>query len=243
MGRKALSLSRRIYQDLLGMIASGQLNSGDALPTEKELQQRYGVSRAPVRQALGRLEAEGRIRRTPGRGSEVIHPRLASWVRLSGFAHYYSRVADKVASRTLSVQTVPAEIQVASHFGLDTGAPILQIRRLRLVGGDPVAYMVNFFNFGLGVDLPDYDGEFFTMQDFLKQNLQRSEAEVEEDLVADSASLEVAELLQVHPDTPLLLVTRQGWDQDRCPVEISRYWVRTDVMSYRVSLSWEKAGG
>ena len=48
--------------------------AGTKLPTERELERRYGVSRNTLRKALKGLEAGGQIRREVGRGSFVVGP-------------------------------------------------------------------------------------------------------------------------------------------------------------------------
>lgn len=52
-------------------IASGVWGPGARLPTERELEQRFGVARNTLRKALKRLEAEGAIIRHVGRGTFV----------------------------------------------------------------------------------------------------------------------------------------------------------------------------
>jgi GntR family transcriptional regulator len=52
-------------------IISGKLKSDQAVPTEKELCQEFGVSRITVRQALLSLESDNLIRREQGRGTFV----------------------------------------------------------------------------------------------------------------------------------------------------------------------------
>ena len=51
------------------------LEEGDAVPPERELAARFGVSRETVRQALHELLVEGRIERR-GRGTVVSRPKL-----------------------------------------------------------------------------------------------------------------------------------------------------------------------
>jgi GntR family transcriptional regulator len=235
---QTLPLNKRIYADLLALIQGGELGPGAALPTEKEFQERYGVSRAPVRQALARLENEGHIRRTPGRGSEVLQLQVAPTVHLSGFAHFYNRLADSITSRILKVETVPADAEIVGHLRLEPGTPVLKVHRVRMVSGEPTAYMTNFFAMpAFALEFPDTGTEYFTLQQFIRQNFNRDEAEVQEDLVATIAPKEVAEVLHVAPGTPVLFVTRRGWDGQRQPVELSRYWARTDLTTYRTFLS------
>ena len=58
----------QLKQILNQAIESGELQIGRAIPTEMELMDRYGLSRATVRQAVLQLVNEGYLRRTKGTG-------------------------------------------------------------------------------------------------------------------------------------------------------------------------------
>lgn len=62
--------SDRAYDTIRAMILSGELSAGDPLG-EEALAVRCGVSRTPIREALGRLEADLLIRRTDSQRSFV----------------------------------------------------------------------------------------------------------------------------------------------------------------------------
>ncbi|MCL2884886.1 MAG: GntR family transcriptional regulator, partial [Oscillospiraceae bacterium] len=62
---------RKIYNDLLGQIRSGQLKPGDKVPTEEQLSATYSVSRITSKKAVEMLAGEGLVTRTPGRGTFV----------------------------------------------------------------------------------------------------------------------------------------------------------------------------
>ncbi|WP_309065248.1 GntR family transcriptional regulator [Microbacterium sp.] len=64
------ALADRVYDDLLRAIVTGELSPGAWLK-ERELSERFDVSRIPVRQALQRLESEGFVVTTPNRGAKV----------------------------------------------------------------------------------------------------------------------------------------------------------------------------
>jgi DNA-binding GntR family transcriptional regulator len=58
------------------LITDRALKPGSQLPTETDLASELYVSRTTIRNALTVLEQEGKIERTPGRGTIVRQPRL-----------------------------------------------------------------------------------------------------------------------------------------------------------------------
>lgn len=63
---------RRLYEDVVqqlqSLIASGRLEPGDQLPSERALADQLAVSRTSVREALRILEARGMVEARPGHG-------------------------------------------------------------------------------------------------------------------------------------------------------------------------------
>lgn len=67
--------STRIYEEIVRqvkvMIAEGRLKSGDQLPPERDLAEKFVVSRTSVREALRALESLGLVEIRPGEGTFV----------------------------------------------------------------------------------------------------------------------------------------------------------------------------
>src|SRR2546429_6547843 len=67
--------STRIYQEIVrqvkAMIAEGRLKSGDQLPPERDLAEKFVVCRTSVREALRALESLGLVEIRPGEGTFV----------------------------------------------------------------------------------------------------------------------------------------------------------------------------
>ncbi len=57
---------------LAAKIESGELESGDPLPSESYLQQQYGLARGTVRTAIKLLNDRGLARTIQGRGTYVL---------------------------------------------------------------------------------------------------------------------------------------------------------------------------
>ena len=64
------SLSSIISQEILGKIITGELSPGDKL-VENDYADKFGTSRAPVREAIYLLTTEGLVERIPRRGAVV----------------------------------------------------------------------------------------------------------------------------------------------------------------------------
>src|ERR1700752_1900901 len=61
------SIVDRVYEHLKAMAVSYEFKPGERL-TEGELARHLGLSRTPLREALNRLNTEGFLRFTPGKG-------------------------------------------------------------------------------------------------------------------------------------------------------------------------------
>lgn len=77
-GPHATSKPTVVAQELLAYIATGLYQPGDKLPSERELAQRFGVSRTVIREVLAALRIAGVIESRPGDGSYITmeHPNL-----------------------------------------------------------------------------------------------------------------------------------------------------------------------
>ena len=71
---KQSPLYEQIYMDIFNAITNGKYKPGERIPSEKELAEKYGVSRITSKKALEMLAEEGKIVRMAGKGSFVIEP-------------------------------------------------------------------------------------------------------------------------------------------------------------------------
>lgn len=71
MKQDAMPIYMDIYRDYYTQIMDGELENGAQLPTEKEICEKYFVSRITVQKALGKLAEQGLIIRISGKGTFV----------------------------------------------------------------------------------------------------------------------------------------------------------------------------
>lgn len=96
-----------IYTALLDAIDEGEYRAGARL-VETELAERFGVSRTPVREALGRLESQGVVQRDGRRGLTVA----ALDPDQLGELYDLREVLEGFAARLAARRASPAEIAV-----------------------------------------------------------------------------------------------------------------------------------
>ena len=120
-------------------LKDGSLLPGDALPTEEELQQLFGVSRSVVRQALASLADLGLIHRQRGRGSVVAAPNTLrrSVNRVGGLAEQAAAHGQHLQTRVLRLEAAPTPEDARAALGT---ARSWEIERVRHLEETPVIY-------------------------------------------------------------------------------------------------------
>jgi GntR family transcriptional repressor for pyruvate dehydrogenase complex len=103
-------ISEVIVEQVRLLMRQGQLSAGDRLPSERELCQRFGVSRVTVREALRMLEANGLVEiRVGARGGAFV---TAPTSRLVG-----EGIADLISLATLTAVEV-TEARMVFELGI-----------------------------------------------------------------------------------------------------------------------------
>ena len=127
------SLRHRIAESLRERLEAGEFVAGTRLPSEPELARRLGVSRSSLRSAITLLEADGLLRRMHGSGTFVIDRPLLRNDLSQNFG-----VSDLIAATGLEPGTAdarsacePAPADVAEAFGVEPGAALSVLRRVR----------------------------------------------------------------------------------------------------------------
>src|SRR6185295_15196054 len=96
----------QVKSEILALIAD--LPAGSAVPTERELAERFETSRTTVRQAIAELVVDGRLERTQGRGTFVAQPKLMQVRQLTSFSQDLQAQDRRPGSVMLRIDVQPA---------------------------------------------------------------------------------------------------------------------------------------
>jgi DNA-binding GntR family transcriptional regulator len=102
-----LTLWQRVYDHLRAAILSGRLEPGAEL-AEVPLSEELGVSRGPIREAIGRLASEGLVTVRPRRGAVVSPLSKEEFLELYQVREALERMAVKLAVRRLQPEDFAA---------------------------------------------------------------------------------------------------------------------------------------
>ncbi|HEY3868072.1 MAG TPA: GntR family transcriptional regulator [Actinocrinis sp.] len=136
--RSPVPKHRQLREILLNLIDT-DLEPDAPIPSERELGERFGLSRMTVRQAINQLVAEGRLYRVRGRGTFVSQPKMDLQIRLASFTEDMTRRGMVPASRTLSFERTEATPVLARQLEINPGEPVVRLVRLRYADSIPMA--------------------------------------------------------------------------------------------------------
>lgn len=217
-------------------ISAGDFDSGGRFPSESELQERFQVSRMTIRRALSELASEGFLVREQGRGSFVVRPRVQDQLRrLTSFTEDMQLRGLSTESRTLDFRVVQDE-EVAKKMEISVDEELVNLRRLRLVEGEPIAVQNAFIRHRFCPEIVErglQDGSLYkTLEEGYGLRLGRAVQMVE----AKPADEYEAKLLGLGVGQPVLVLERLTYLVDGEPIEYVRSAYRGDRYRFTVEL-------
>jgi len=194
---------------------------GQLIPSELELCQMYSVSRTTVRKALDHLTQEGLLYRIQGKGTFVAPPKLRE-----RFVHQAAGIYEDMASRGVTIRTqvleqavVPANKLVAPELQLVVGSPVIKLVRLRFVNDEPLLVSTSFLPYRLFPGLENEDFTNVSLYAVLREKYSVQLGHGTRLVEAVPCTDEEAELLQIAPATPLLVVSGTMYSTEGQPVD------------------------
>lgn len=224
-----IPLYYQIRTRLLEAIENGQLRPGDRVPSERELTERFSVSRMTARQALSELENQGYLHRVQGKGTFVATPKLEQpLVGLTSFTEEMRLRGLEPGAEVLAVGEVPAGKKAARALGVSETASVVRLERLRLAGGVPMALETAHIPVHLCPGLANADFHNQSLYRIMQERFGIRLVKAAQSLEAVPANAYESEILRVREGTPLLLLERVARDGDDKPVEFVRSLYRGD---------------
>jgi GntR family transcriptional regulator len=232
-----MPLYHQLYALLRQKIESGEIRTGELVPSEIMLSDLFGVSRITAKRALDDLEADRFVERRRGRGTTVsflYEPKILR-APLNSMLESLNVMGRETSVQVLSVGRVPASKAVADALKIDVGTAVEQAVRVRLNQGDPFAHYVSHTLVMEKTMTAQSMAQQTRLDWFRSQGLII--AHVEQTLSASAATPDVAQALQLSPGAPVLSLYRVYSDQNKRRVDLLQGLYRPDRFQYHIQLS------
>jgi Transcriptional regulators len=230
-----LPLYLRLARHLHTLIDANTIGNDGILPPERDLANRFGLSRVTVRKALQELESQGLLDIRHGAGSFIRHnPRVEQKLStLTGFSEDMVSRGMVASARWISRSTGQATPEEALSLDLSPGSMVSRLKRLRLANGVPMALEHSVLPARYLPDPMQLDGSLY---EYLRQNgiapfraLQRLKAALAEN--------QEAALLELKSGSPVLYIERRTTLENGAPLEFVKSHYRGDVYDFIVELN------
>lgn len=215
-------------------IERGHLGDNQALPSERDMAEKYGVSRVTVRRTLQRLIEQGVVYSEQGRGTFVAPAMVRRTGRfVNGFSEDTVARGGQPGQRILTVEPTLASMGMAGLLSTRVGHPLIHVRRVRFINHEPIGLQDAFVMAvgGLRIEQAELEASG-SLYKLMRQRFGVVPTEAVENLSADQAGEQEAELLNVPVGSPLLMCERVTFSERREPIEYCRM---SYVPSYRYS--------
>lgn len=234
-----------LYEQLKDIIElkinSGEYKAKEQIPSERELGEKYNVSRITVRQAIALAEQEGLVSKVHGVGTFVASPKIKQ--ELSTVADFQSTVSQLglIASTDLiDTNIITSDFKLSKILNTNVMEKVLNLQLLGYGDDSPIVYYNTFFPFELGEKIKKIAQLFidekrpFSTLDLYKEIEECTPTHVEQTFESLAAPVYLADILKVEPNFPLLRIT-SILHQDNIPLEYKEAYYRGDKYRFFIT--------
>ncbi|UTW04525.1 phosphonate metabolism transcriptional regulator PhnF [Amphritea atlantica] len=145
-----MAIYREIATQLRDEIGARYI-SGDLLPSENQLAERFDVNRHTVRRAIDELVQDGLVRRHQGLGCRVVQKPIDYALHdRAAFSHNLNQIGLGLETEVLGRRITVLPDILAEQLALAEGTTVLEVQTRRFIGPDPVCLIRHYL-----FDLPD----------------------------------------------------------------------------------------
>ncbi len=229
-------LYKQLKEALLTYIEKN-LQEGDALPIEPEIEKLFGVSRITVRKTIEELVSEGIVTKTQGRGTFVQSKNIVQKAgTITSWTEEMRLKGKQTETKNLMVNEIEPSKKIAAELQLSKGEKVICLKRLRCADGEPISILINYFRSKLTPGFLEKGLTKESLYEILEEDygiqLERAHERVKARLSTDLEALE----LGISPDSAILHITRVSYLPDGTPFEMVEMANRSDRYEYDIDL-------
>ncbi|EPE8322752.1 GntR family transcriptional regulator [Escherichia albertii] len=212
---------QKIARLLKSEINGNTWHVGDLLPSEAELSLHYNVSRNTLRKALSVLENDGIIQRKHGSGTYIHKKNFTAHIdHMNSFSEIAHKGGKEAGSKIMKFELQNASPVIANELSLSQGQPVYYIKRLRFIENNAAQLEETWMSVERFPDL--------TISHMQKSKFSYIENECGIKIIGTFEIFsptfptpEIASILHISPQDPILKIQTQAVDRNYIPLDYS----------------------
>lgn len=213
-------------------ILSGELKTGEPLPSENDLGREYELSRTTVRKCLSLLAERGLISAQQGRGTFVSRPSLdRAEFLMEEFNVHVAQMGKEPGYRLVHVRFLKALPDFAIRLGMLAGQGALYYCRLLMADNEPIAVEHKYMSYIKGRPILENEFQYKAFSEIITIHTDTLPVRSRAVLSAESASEFDAKLLFVALGSSVLKLEQTLYDSDDRPIGMGVFYFRGDRYS------------
>lgn len=222
--------------DILTEKIENEYRPGDLMPSERELSERYALSRTTVRLALQELERLGLVVRQHGRGTFVADraAQATNLMQAYSFTNQMRSLGRVPETTILEFSEIEVDKNLAEHLGVRIGDRLYKLKRLRSADGMPMMVERTYLPARKFLTLRRPMLEQKPLYDIIEQDFHEKINVAEEEFFASIARPSDAHMLDISEGAPVLDLVRTTYNVHNEIVEYTLSVARADQFKYKV---------
>lgn len=213
----------QIRDTLIEKINSGELKSGNQLPSEREISETYNISRMTARNAVTQLVDLGYAYRIIGKGTFVRLPKFErDFVKLCGFSQMLMSRGIQPSNKIVKFSIIEANKKIASLLEISIGAKVYEIVRVRYGDNIALALEYSYLPESLFDNLLQYDFQNVSLYEIIEKKYDHKFKFSKQWIKIITLNKNEADLLDTLENAPAFLLESISYDMNDRVVEATR---------------------
>ena len=232
------SLALQLRDRIRLMLKEKYYRAGDRLPSEENLVEIFGVSRATIREALKLLEEEKIIlvRHGLGRflGVDLSNFLTEDIARLQSVTEMAGNLGIQIQTEVVDLSKETADELVQARLNIEAGECVYVLQRARKTGGETVIFSIDIFPCSIvngEIDRNSFQGSLLAlMENQWGRRLAYSRAVIG----AEQLTADLSQKIQDYSGACWIVLEQVNYDENDYPILYSRDYHRGDKFRFHV---------